>query len=215
MTSAAILHQTTIFENGLINEETGVDMRDELRATANRYLTVARELEWAMEGRSLQPTPDEEREEIKAIIEKEFGESRYRVSGTLPEKIRGILATERVSRSEAFGLVATLSHELQVKLEAMDWVLKSALTGGTHREKNKWIELGRTACTEIMAELQRIDPDTLSRYTSWDWKSGSWNIRKLQSDVYHKDDQIRRLQERIAELESGQPSVKEAPEVPY
>lgn len=206
VTVAMMLRQAELLENGSLKLEQGEEIQYHLRDQARGYLAAAHELTWALNNVSAQPTPDEEREAIKAVVDKALGEGRYHLNGNLAERVQGIIQDEQSKRSEAFGLVATLADEMRTKFEAMQWVLKSAVSGGTHREKNRWIELAQTACTEIQAELQRIDPDTLSRYTTWDWKTGSWNIRKLQSDVYHKESQIRRLQERIAELEQGTPA---------
>lgn len=197
----------------IINEATGNELSNELRASANNRLASAREIEWSLENLRNQPTPDEEKEEIKRSINDLFEGLGVRYRGRLVEEIQWGVREVKCQRDAAFGLVATLVDDQRIKLEALRWLIQSALDAPTHASKNARLRLGLEAIKEIIAEMQKIDPDNISRYTVHDWRAGSWNLRRLQADVYHKDTQIRALQEQLNDLQKekkGSESIERA-----
>lgn len=185
--------------NNLENPDTGALMSSEVRAVANKYMTAARDLEWSIEGLANQPSVDEEKAELHQIIDELFKDAGYRMYGTLAEQIRSGVESVRRQRQEAFGAAATLVDDQRVRLEAMRWVLKSALDSPTHASKNARLRLALEAVEEISNQLQKIDPDEMDHYTHHDWKVESWNTRKLTSQVYRQEQQIRELQAQLDE----------------
>jgi hypothetical protein len=181
-------------QGNLENPDTGALMSSEVRAVANKYLAAARDLEWSTEGLSNQPTLDEEKEACLAVLKKMWDDIGHSVHGTLAEQFESAAESLRRQRQEAFGVAATLVDDQRVRLEALRWLLKSALDSPTHASKNARLRLGLEAVAEIINELQKIDPDKIHHYTGWNWHTESWNSRKLTAEIYRKDAQIQLLQ---------------------
>jgi hypothetical protein len=184
-------------QGNLENPDTGALMSSEVRATANKYLAAARDLEWSVEGLANQPTLDEEKAELRQIVDELFKDGGFRTVGTLAEQVRSGVEAVRRQRQEAFGAAATLVDDQRVRLEAMRWVLKSALDCPTHKSKDARLRLALEAVEEIGNQLQKIDPDEIDHYTHYNWKVESWNTRKLTAQVYRQEQQIRELQEQL------------------
>lgn len=186
----------------VINPATGAELSSELRASANARLAAARAIEWSIEGLGNdQPTADEEKEELRKVINDLFEGVGYRLHGTLVEQVRTGVEAVKSQRKEAFGLVATLVDDQRIRLEALRWTMKSALDSPTHASKNARLKLGLEAIEQIINELQKIDPDNIARYTVYDWHTGSWNTRKLNATIYHQEGQIRALRARLEEIQ--------------
>jgi hypothetical protein len=185
----------------IINEATGALTADHLRKTANKHLAAAQGIQWSIEGLVNQPTPDEEKEELRKLLDElHEGIGRKIYGRGLVDSIRDCVEEMKSERKEAFGLVATLVDDQRVRLEAFRWILNSALSSPTHASKNARLRLALESLQEIVNEIQKIDPDNIDGYGTYDWHLGSWNTRKLNADIYYKDMQIRRLQEELEAL---------------
>jgi hypothetical protein len=180
----------------------GEGLHDMALRTANHLFSTANSLEQAVHHNYEQPTFEEEKQELHALLDDLHSLVSFRHAGTLAEQFASMIDYLKRQRSQAFGLAATIADEQRVKLEAMRWMLKSALASPTHASKNRRLELALEATEEILNELQKIDPDQLSGLSTPHWEVGSWNTRRLQSDVYQKEKQIQQLKARIESLSS-------------
>jgi hypothetical protein len=179
------------------------DLKQEAYRSADRLFDAARSLEESLNYSHESPTLDEERESILNLI-RDTGkqENGYTYSGTLRDQLAYLIRSLREDKDRTIGLLATLVDEQRVKLEAMRWILKSALGSPTHKSKDSRLNLALEATDQILSEVQGIDPETLPYYTSWDWHKGSWNTRRLNADLRRKEDVIRHLQERLEAVEN-------------
>lgn len=188
--------QATAVDDAVENRD-GVSLKLLAYKNAKELLSEADRLERSVNGMHEQPTADEEKEELRKILDGLFNGVGYRVHGSLSEQVQsGVNAVQR-QRDEAFGLVGTLVDDQRIRLEALKWMVKSALTAATHSRKNAKLYLAEESIDEILNELQKIDKDNPSRYSVYDWHHGSFNLRKLNAEIYQKDQQIRNLKERL------------------
>lgn len=191
------------------------DLKQKAYESAHLLFDAARSLEQDLSGSRETPTLDEEREAILNIIretaKEESGYTRY---GTLAEQLADLIQGLRQGKDRAIGMVATIVDEQRVKLQAMIWILKSALDSPTHKSKDARLNLALESIQQITNEMQGLDPDSLRAYQTWGWEKGSWNTRRLTADVARKGEIIRSLQAKLAEAR-GEKSIIKTDEVPY
>jgi hypothetical protein len=178
------------------------DLKQKAYESAHRLFDAARSLEQDLSGSRETPTLDEERETILTMIretaKEEGGYTRY---GTLAEQLADLIQGLRQGKDRAIGMVATIVDEQRVKLQAMLWILKSALDSPTHKSKDARLHLALESIEQITNEMQGLDPDSISAYQTWGWEKGSWNTRRLTADVMRKQNIIGELEVRLAEAE--------------
>lgn len=170
---------------------------------AEQYLKSADALEYTLQHGYESPTADEEKAELRKMLDNLASEAGYRCGGRLVEQLESMIRSLTGQKKEAFGLVGTIIEDQHVKLEAMRWLIHSALNAATHKSKDGRLRTALEASEEIVNNLQKIDPDNLDQYLSWQWKSGSWNVRHLNAELRHKESQLRQAQERIDQLEAS------------
>lgn len=190
-----------------VENSDGVGLKLLAYKTAKELLSAADNLERSVDGSHEQPTADEEKKELRGILDGLFNGLGYRVHGSLSEQVRSGVESVKRQRDEAFGVVATIVDDQRIRLEALRWMVKSALAAATHSRKNSKLYLAEESIDEILDELQKIDKDDPHRYTAYDWHRGSFNVRRLESEIYQKDQQIRHLKERLSAQSSDDSNV--------
>lgn len=183
-------------------------LRKDALSAAQCYLKAAESLEWAVDGNHEIPTPDEEKAELRKIIDELWQGIGYRYGGSLSEQIRAGVDAVKREQKEAYGLVATIIDDQRIRLEALRWILQQALDCSTHKSKDSSLWLGLRSIEKIIDELQGIDKDNPARYSAWDWHKGSFNTRKLNAEIQEKEMKIRGMAEQIETLKArlnGQP----------
>jgi hypothetical protein len=177
------------------------DIRLKALHAAHQYLDAANSLQREVDGACEKATPDEEKAELKKIIDGLWEGVGYSYGGSLAEQVQKGVETVKRREKEAYGVIATMIDDQRVRLQALQWILEQALGCSTHKSKDSRLYLGLDSVKAIIDELQKIDKDNPRSYSAWEWHKGSLNTRKLNAEVYRKDRQISEMREEIDKLE--------------
>jgi hypothetical protein len=175
------------------------------RSTRDFLSNRIRELNTLMDrfftNRFMGETKETENEQLASLdkLLKEMGKehgAHYSTTDRI-NAIKHYFEDLRQEKQNAYGLFATLTDDIRVKLLAMQFMVSSVLSSATHREKDTKLGMLEESIEAVTQELQKIDKDRPETYQWYKSRTGSWDYAKALRDLHHQKSRTTELEETL------------------